>query len=230
MNTTTNSLSPMGGIVLSGGNSRRMGLPKSELPFGSESMLQRVVRIVTEMAHPVFVVTAADYSHQHTQQAKFGTDVGLVHDRVAGRGPLEGLAVGLQSLGGCAEWVFVTSCDTPLVSKSLLVEFESAVQNSPSSDVYVVRDAQRVHPFPAIYRSSCLPVIEQRLSQENLRMSDLLGDLTVCEIVAKELSPATRLSLLNVNRWDDYVQALELSGNRLDPQVLRQWQSLQAQQ
>ena len=42
-----------GGLVLCGGRSRRMGADKAWLPFGEECLLQRVVRIVTEVAEPV---------------------------------------------------------------------------------------------------------------------------------------------------------------------------------
>ena len=35
-----------------------MGLPKAWLPFGDETMLQRVVRIVATVANPVVVVAA----------------------------------------------------------------------------------------------------------------------------------------------------------------------------
>ena len=35
-----------GGIVLAGGKSTRMGVPKATLPFGPETMLQRVVRLL----------------------------------------------------------------------------------------------------------------------------------------------------------------------------------------
>ncbi len=41
-----------GGIVLCGGQSKRMGRPKAWLPFGGETMLQRVVRVLAEVVHP----------------------------------------------------------------------------------------------------------------------------------------------------------------------------------
>ena len=48
----------IGGIVLCGGESRRMGRPKAWLPFGDELMLQRVVRILGEVVNPIVVVAA----------------------------------------------------------------------------------------------------------------------------------------------------------------------------
>ena len=48
----------VGGIVLCGGESRRMGRAKAWLPFGDETMLQRVVRLLTENVHPLVVVAA----------------------------------------------------------------------------------------------------------------------------------------------------------------------------
>ena len=48
------------GIVLCGGRSTRMGVPKATLPFGNETMLQRVVRLLHTVVSPVIVVAARD--------------------------------------------------------------------------------------------------------------------------------------------------------------------------
>ena len=42
-------ITPYAGIVLCGGRSSRMGYPKALLPFGPELMVQRVVRIASEI-------------------------------------------------------------------------------------------------------------------------------------------------------------------------------------
>ncbi len=49
-----------GGVVLCGGKSTRMGTSKALLPFGPETMLQRVVRIVGDVVSPIVVVAAVD--------------------------------------------------------------------------------------------------------------------------------------------------------------------------
>ncbi|MBI1832706.1 MAG: NTP transferase domain-containing protein, partial [Planctomycetes bacterium] len=46
------------GIVLCGGESKRMGRPKAWLPMGAELMLPRVVRLLRETVSPIVVVAA----------------------------------------------------------------------------------------------------------------------------------------------------------------------------
>ena len=49
----------IGGLVLCGGKSSRMGLSKATLPFGPELMLLRVVRLLSSVAQPIVVVAAS---------------------------------------------------------------------------------------------------------------------------------------------------------------------------
>ncbi|GIS62218.1 MAG: hypothetical protein CM1200mP2_44430 [Planctomycetaceae bacterium] len=50
----------VGGIVLCGGHSRRMGSPKFALPFGPISMLQHMVSRLGQSLDPVVVVAAPE--------------------------------------------------------------------------------------------------------------------------------------------------------------------------
>src|SRR5262245_40439806 len=98
----------VGGVVLCGGESRRMGRPKAWLPFGGERMLPRVVRVLTEVVSPVVVVAAPDQ-----EVPPLPASVHVVRDEERGRGPLEGLAAGLAALAGKADAAYLSSCDVP---------------------------------------------------------------------------------------------------------------------
>ena len=101
----------VGGIVLCGGSSNRMGRPKATLPFGPELMLPRVVRLLAEVVAPIVVVAAADQ-----QLPDLPPDILVTRDERDGRGPLEGLRVGLTALASHVDAAFATSCDVPLLA------------------------------------------------------------------------------------------------------------------
>src|SRR6476620_11737545 len=99
-----------GGIVLCGGLSTRMGSSKALLPFGSETMLQRVVRLLGTVVSPLVVVAAPEQALPDLPAA-----VTITRDENPGRGPLEGLRAGLKALPTGIDIAYVTSCDVPLL-------------------------------------------------------------------------------------------------------------------
>ena len=80
----------VGGIVLCGGQSKRMGRPKTWLPFGSELMLPRVVRLLREAVDPVVVVAAPDQ-----EVPPLPDEVTIVRDEVEGT-PRDDAAAGVS--------------------------------------------------------------------------------------------------------------------------------------
>src|SRR3954462_11558215 len=82
-----------GGVVLAGGKSTRMGTSKALLPFGPETILQRVVRILGTIVSPIPVVAATAQ-----ELPVLPPGVIVTRDEREGRGPLEGLRAGLKAL------------------------------------------------------------------------------------------------------------------------------------
>src|SRR5437763_2458941 len=103
------------GVVLCGGRSSRMGVPKAWLPFGGELMLQRVVRVLREAVGPVVVVAAPGQD-----VPPLPSDVEIVRDEVEGRGPLAGLAAGLAALEGKADAAYLSACDVPFLTPAFV--------------------------------------------------------------------------------------------------------------
>src|SRR5437588_7203918 len=100
----------VGGIILCGGQSKRMGRPKAWLPFAGELMLPRVARLLGEAVDPLVVVAAPDQ-----EVPPLPPDIEVIRDEERGRGPLQGLAAGLAALQGRAEAAYLSSCDVPFL-------------------------------------------------------------------------------------------------------------------
>ena len=104
-----------GCIILCGGKSSRMGSPKAMLPFGDQTLLQRVITCVENVCPSIVVVAAKDQPLPDLPES-----VVVVRDSVEGQGPLEGIRVGLKALPQTTTVAYVTSCDVPFLKPSFV--------------------------------------------------------------------------------------------------------------
>ena len=194
-----------GGIVLAGGKSTRMGSSKALLPFGPETMLQRVVRLLGEVVAPIVVVAAADQ-----ELPDLPRDVIVTRDEREARGPLEGLRAGLKALPPLVHAAYVTSCDVPLLVPDFVRQM---LDLADGYDIAVMEIDGFTHPLSAVYRRSTLPVVEDLLSQDRLRPVFLFDAVKTRRVRPAEMTADPDLQTLrNLNTQDDYRRALVEAG------------------
>ncbi|MDZ4685862.1 MAG: molybdenum cofactor guanylyltransferase [Planctomycetaceae bacterium] len=197
-----------GAIVLCGGRSSRMGRDKATLPFGPEVMLQRVVRLLSGVV-PVDHIVIVAAVEQVLPALPAG--VTIARDSRPERGPLEGLAAGLQALPASVEAVYATSCDVPLLVPAFV---ERMFAELGDCDIAVPRDGEHHHPLAAVYRTSVLRYVERLLAAERLRPRFLFDEARTREVPVDELrdvDPELH-TLMNLNTPDDYRAALTAAG------------------
>ena len=184
-----------------------MGREKASLLFGDELMLQRVVRLVSQVVEPKCIVCVAAAGQD---LPKIPCEVRVAHDRQPDRGPLEGLAVGIATLDDVAA-AYATSCDVPLLVPAFVQRMFEQLGNH---DIVVPRDGKFHHPLAAVYRPRVLPEIEALLAVERLRPVFLFDECDTRQVsvdALRDVDPELH-SLLNCNRPDDYQRALALVG------------------
>jgi len=196
----------IGGIILCGGKSSRMGRPKAWLPFGPELMLQRIVRILSEVVSPIVVVAAQG---QDLPELRAGLEI--ARDEHEALGPLAGLAVGLAALGDRVEAAYASSCDVPLLQPAFVGAVIAALGDH---DLAIPRDGQYHHPLAAIYRPRLVPTIRELMAANRLRPLYLLERSRAREINVAELRQADPelSSLRNINTPEDYAAVLKEAG------------------
>jgi molybdopterin-guanine dinucleotide biosynthesis protein A len=192
--------------VLCGGKSTRMGVPKATLPFGPETMLQRVVRLLGTVVSPIVVVAAREQS-----LPPLPDDIVVTHDERDQRGPLEGLRAGLKALPSSVQFAYITSCDVPL----LVPEFvERMVELLGDHDIAVMEIDGFPHPLSAVYRRDTLPHVESLLENDKLRPVFLFDAVRTRRVRPEEMisvDPELR-TLRNLNTPEDYLAALKEAG------------------
>jgi len=193
----------VGGIILCGGQSKRMGRPKAWLPFGGEPSLHLVVRLLGEVVRPIVVVAAPGQD-----VPPLSANVSVVRDAERGRGPLQGLAAGLSALRGRAEAAYLSSCDVPFLRPSFVRRIIDLLDDRAICVPFV--DGFH-HPLAAVYRVEILDSVTQLLSENRLRPVFLFETASTRIVEARELIDVDSdlKSLRNLNTPEDYEKALD---------------------
>jgi len=191
-----------GAIILCGGKSSRIGQDKAMLPFGNETMLERVVRIVGEVvAAKNIVVVAAEGQQLPTLLP----EVRITRDRTPHQGPLAGLVEGLAPLAN-VDAVFVTGCDYPLLVPAFVERMFNLLDNH---DIVVPEDAERCHPLAAAYHPRIAPIAVQLLEEGKRSLHQLIERVNSWRVLVELLREAdpTLRSLSNINTPEEYETA-----------------------
>jgi len=180
-----------------------MGQPKAWLPFGNERMLPRVVRLLGEAATPIVVVAAAGQ-----EIPSLPSQIKIVRDARPGRGPLEGLAAGLEALRGQVDAAYVSSCDVPFLRPAFV---RRLIELLGDYSICVPEVGGHKHPLAAIYRINVAVAVARLLAEDRLRPVFLFEEMPTRIVQPEELIDVdpTFQSLRNLNTPAEYEAALQ---------------------
>jgi molybdenum cofactor guanylyltransferase len=191
----------LAGVILAGGESRRMGRDKATLPGpgGAATMAEYVVGIVAQRCEPVFVMAAPGQPLPVLQGAR------VIRDDVRGMGPLPATGRGLRAAAEAgARLAFVCAVDMPLLTGELI---DDLVRLATETDAEVVLPWDgRSHYLAAVYRTDLAERIDALVAAGERKMSALIDVSDAQQIVLPDSRPLT-----NVNT-DAELRALVLPG------------------
>ncbi len=191
----TQPLPRVSGIILAGGQSRRMGHDKAFIEFDGKPIIQRVVERTQQVcAETIIVANEADVFARILGTVAEGARV--VSDVFPGKASLGGLFSGLQAAR--EPFALAVACDMPFLNVELL---RYLVTLAPQSDVVIPRASDHsgktprgarreknadgrtaprtdqplakeadLHPLHAVYSKNCLAPMLARLQADDLRM------------------------------------------------------------
>jgi molybdopterin-guanine dinucleotide biosynthesis protein A len=196
------SAAQLGAVVLCGGESRRMGLDKASLPFGAETLLDRVLRQVRTVTADIVLAAAPG------QAVPAGFQVS--RDRFKGEGPLPALLDAVERLA--TRRVFVVACDTPLLQPALITLLEGLCAGSEGAVPIV--DGNRI-PTCAVYQTSALLDAREPFGNPAHRsVRDFITRLRIRDVPPAQIRPVDPrlLSFTPCNTPEEYRHALTLAG------------------
>ncbi len=187
----------MKGIVLAGGENRRMGTDKAFLKVAGVPLIEHVLRSMKDVFQDIIVVTNAPERYA-------AYDVQVVSDALAIRGPLTGIYSGL--LQSSDEYNFVVACDMPFLNSRLMAYIAG---QTAGYDIVVPSIGGLLEPLHAVYRRELIAVMEEEIRQDRRRIRSIFGQAKVRYVTEHEIDrfdPA-RKSFKNLNTPEEYEEA-----------------------
>jgi len=184
-------LNRMSGVILAGGANKRFGgKTKSNIIVGEETIISRIIFIITDLFGEKIIVTNKPEEFQGFTQCK------VIADHYLKAGPLGGIHAALRSASGDA--IFVFAGDMPFLDKKI-IEGQINEFNRSEYDVLIPRIGKLTEPLHAIYRKSVLDDIERFLTEgKNRAVRAFLHELNTGYFQVPDTEP-NRSAFTNIN-------------------------------
>ena len=199
------SHSSVTGIVLAGGLSRRLGRGKAVELVAGQMLIQRVLSRISQVTDEI-VVVVNDTSR--ASSLPIGTDAHLVIDMYPNSGSLGAIFTGLMATH--SDWGIVVACDMPFLNIPLLQKILSLRDNH---DAVVPLLNGRPEPIHSAYSKTCLPHIENKLQENNLKIATFFNDIDIEYLQQEEVEKLdeNHYSFFNVNTEQDLETARQIA-------------------
>jgi len=180
------------GIVLAGGQGRRMGgVDKGLVAFRGAPMVAAVI----ERLAPQVGAIVVNANQNADAYAAFGHRV--VPDAVGGfAGPLAGLHAGLAAIA--TRYAVTVPCDSPFLPHDLVARLGAALDER-DAELAVARTFDQPHPVFALVRADVRPNLEAFLAGGGRKIDAWYAALRVVEVAFDDEADAFR----NINTRDE---------------------------
>ncbi|MGZ4112188.1 MAG: molybdenum cofactor guanylyltransferase [Tumebacillaceae bacterium] len=195
----------MRGILLCGGQSRRMGQKKQWLPFGGRPLLLHTLETMYAVCTDVVVVANEEDDIERLHHLGVTT----VRDLFVGQGPLAGLHAGLQGMAP-DEVACLLGCDLPLMRADVLRDLLQEIKQHPRAQAVVPQDGTHLYPVCALYHGQVRDVAASCLENGQNAMRHFLARLEVRYESVERWQHFAQSPFLNMNTPQDYELACTL--------------------
>jgi len=154
------------GLLLAGGQARRLGGHKATVSVGGQSLLERAADLAQACCDEVLLLAG--------ERELSLPGVRRLPDLPGVGGPLAGLAAGLEEAGH--GWCLLLSCDQPFLSEDHVTWLKGCLAGADSQPLAVVfQDDHGLQPFCGLYHRDLLPILRARLADGERSLRGLLS-------------------------------------------------------
>jgi len=196
-------MSRLSGLVVAGGQSRRLGTDKRAARVGTLTLLERAVALLAEVSDDVMTAGPRDAGTVAEAGVRF------VPDPVPDRGPMAGILAGLRHARHPR--LLVIPVDMPMLTAAFL---RFLAGRDPDAAVTVPRWRAGVEPLVAVYHRTCTADLADRVARGTTALHTFIVSTArpvrfVDEPEIRAYGDPARL-FLNINTPGDLIRAERL--------------------
>lgn len=175
------------GVLLAGGNSRRMGQDKASMLLSGKPLMDYSLEILKVCCHAQIIVSNNPlHSRENTS---------LIQDIIEDAGPLGGIYSALKSIN--SEYALVLPCDMPYISISIIMKL---IQSAQNHSITIASCSGKTHPTIGVYSRNILKDLEKYLLAGKRKMMDFIEGQDFTTI---EFSHTDQKAFTNLNSPED---------------------------
>jgi|TARA_B100000315_G_scaffold150307_1_gene139004 molybdopterin-guanine dinucleotide biosynthesis protein A len=181
----------MTGVILAGGENRRFGSQKALAKINGKRVIERIITEMKEVFSNNIIIVNDEELYREFNLKTYP-------DLVKGKGPLVGIYTALHH---SSKDIFVTACDMPFVSASVI---RKIVDRLKGYDAVIPKHSGKLHFLHAAYSLKCFDILKKKLAGGFLGLKDIVEDLN-CNIIEEFKFEDDHLSpFFNMNTPHDF--------------------------
>ncbi len=150
------------GLVLAGGQSKRMGKDKAFLKFQNKTFLKNILEALDKYCNQIVIVVNKDKSIYKNEIEGIKSEIAFVKDKYPYEGPLNGILSSLEIIKN--KFAYITPCDTPLLNPEIIPYFYEMINGY---DAVIPEIKGKIQPLNALYKKEALENSRSVFEKEN---------------------------------------------------------------
>ena len=184
------------GLVLSGGQSTRMGQDKSQINYYGKPQVEHLFDLLSNLLPKTFV------SVRKGQEVGFTNN--LIEDQLDTKGPINGIISAMMQYPG-KSWL-VLACDLPLVNQNTLKKLTAERDVSKKATAFATQKTNLPETLVAIWEYQAL----EDLKIHHLEEGKNCPRKFLLNTDIKQVYPDDDVELYNANNPEEYQEALKI--------------------
>ncbi|CCK74483.1 MAG: molybdenum cofactor guanylyltransferase [Oleispira antarctica] len=166
-------MSGLSGLILAGGEGRRMaGRDKGLISLAQKPLVEYAIECMAPLVDDLSI------SCNRNRELYQDYQLACISDELENyQGPMAGLAAGLRHAKH--DWLLVMPCDTPLMTSHVMAQLLDCLKTEKTRNSLqaILFSHQGLQPLHGLYHKSMLPIFEQCLAENKNALQRLLRSM-----------------------------------------------------